>query len=285
MREPPHILVFDSGAGGLSVARAILAKIPSCRLTYAADNAAFPYGLLDDQTLINRVCQQIESLIFACNPDVIVIACNTASTIVLDHLREMSDIPFVGVVPAVKPAAQLTQTGVIGLLATPATVNRDYTLSLIKQFAAGTTVKLYGSNILVTMAEESVFGIPPKKDELAAELDLLLGQNEGDKIDTVVLACTHFPLLVKYLRELPRGRSIRWVDSGEAIARRVEYWIEELGFTPANSRTEGAGISIILSDPDNPTRNIPKAYQAFLTLEDLKPGTPNPANSAGFNQD
>lgn len=268
MREPPHILVFDSGAGGLSVARAVLAKNRSCRLTYAADNAAFPYGLLDDQTLITRVCQQIQSLISACHPDVIVIACNTASTIVLDHLREMSDIPFVGVVPAVKPAAQLTRTGVIGLLATPATVNRDYTLSLIKQFAADMTVKLYGSNTLVTMAEESVFGNFPKPDELAAELDLLFGQSDGDKIDTVVLACTHFPLLVKYLRELPRGRSIHWIDSGEAIARRVKYWIEELGFTPGEILTEGAGINIILSDPDCTNRNIPKAYEAFLTLED-----------------
>src|SRR5690606_19709476 len=120
---------------------------------------AFPYGLLDDETLIKRVCHQIESLISTCDPDVIVIACNTASTIVLEHLRKMSDIPFVGVVPAVKPAAQLTQTGVIGLLATPATVNRDYTLSLIDQFAADVAVKLYGSNTLVTMAEQSVFGI------------------------------------------------------------------------------------------------------------------------------
>lgn len=266
MRKPPHILVFDSGAGGLSVARAILAKNPFRRLTYAADNAAFPYGLLDDESLIKRVCHQIKSLISTCNPDVIVIACNTASTIVLDHLRDMSDIPFVGVVPAVKPAAQLTRTGVIGLLATPATVNRDYTLSLIKQFAADVTVKLYGSNTLVTMAEESVFGISPDPGELAAELDLLFEQNNGDKIDTVVLACTHFPLLVKYLRELPRGRSISWIDSGEAIARRVEYWIEELGFTPCGNRTGETGIDIILSRPDNAGGAINKAYQAFLTL-------------------
>src|SRR5690606_32056209 len=115
-----------SGAGGLSVARAILARISVCRLTYAADNAAFPYGLLDDSTLVKRVRQQIGSLISDCKPDIVVIACNTASTIVLDHLRETFDLPFVGVVPAVKPAAQLTRTGVIGLLATPATVNREY---------------------------------------------------------------------------------------------------------------------------------------------------------------
>lgn len=268
MRESPHILVFDSGAGGLSVARAILAINPSCRMTYAADNAAFPYGLLDDETLIKRVCHQIESLISTCDPDVIVIACNTASTIVLEHLRKMSDIPFVGVVPAVKPAAQLTQTGVIGLLATPATVNRDYTLSLIDQFAADVAVKLYGSNTLVTMAEQSVFGISPNPDELKAELDLLFGQNDGEKIDTVVLACTHFPLLVKYLRELPNGQSIRWIDSGEAIARRVKYWIEELGFAACSDRTEGSGINVILSGPDNTKRNIAVAYQAFLTLAD-----------------
>lgn len=265
MRKCPHILIFDSGAGGLSVARAILAKTPYCSLTYAADNAAFPYGLLDDETLIGRVCQQIESLIARCKPDVIVIACNTASTLALEHLREISSIPFVGVVPAVKPAAQLTKTGVIGLLATPATVNRDYTLSLIEEFAANSTVKLYGSSRLVSMAEESVLGSPPKPDELATELDFLFTQEDGDRIDTVVLACTHFPLLVDHLRELPRGRSIQWIDSGEAIARRVEYWVKELGFILNDNRIATDSLEIILSDPGSVKGSVSEIYRSFLS--------------------
>ncbi|MEJ2116550.1 MAG: aspartate/glutamate racemase family protein, partial [Alphaproteobacteria bacterium] len=132
---PPRLLVFDSGLGGLSVLGALRQAVPEAAITYLADDACFPYGVLADEALIARVCEVVGEAIDKVGPDAVVIACNTASTAVLPSLRAAHSVPFIGTVPAVKPAAQLSHTGLVSVLGTPATVHRDYTHALISEFA------------------------------------------------------------------------------------------------------------------------------------------------------
>ncbi len=220
---PPHILIFDSGVGGLSVAREIRDAVPDCKLSYFFDNAFFPYGTKSDSVLLERIVSQIELLHQAFTPDIVVIACNTASTLVLDALRARFHTPFVGVVPAIKPASASSLSGVIGVLATPATVNRPYTQKLIEDFAQDVKVYLHGSDALVTQAERKLNNQEVVTDVIHAEIETLLRLDKSDSMDTIVLACTHFPLLLEEVDKAANacGRSIHWMDSGKAIARRV----------------------------------------------------------------
>jgi glutamate racemase len=214
----PRILVFDSGVGGLSVLAEIHSRIPRARLIYACDNEAFPYGTMGEEALVTRVDTVLRALISRLDPDILVVACNTASTLALPRIRAHFAKPVVGVVPAIKPAAALSRTRVIGLLATPGTVNRAYTRQLIDDFAGDCTVVRVGSSELVDMAEAKVRGVAPDPDRLRAIVAPLF---DNPATDTLVLACTHFPLLRQEL-ETVAPRSVHWVDSGEAIARRVE---------------------------------------------------------------
>jgi glutamate racemase len=216
----PHVLVFDSGVGGLSVMREIAALLPQIRLTYAADNAAFPYGTKTERELVARVSAVIGTLVDRIAPDIVVIACNTASTTALEAVRKFLTVPVIGVVPAIKPAAAASQSRVIGLLGTRATVASPYTATLIAQFAAGCTVLTYGSPELVEAAERKMQGLPVDMAEVAAVLQRLFGQPGGEKLDTVVLGCTHFPLLGAELAAMS-PHPVTWMDSGAAIARRV----------------------------------------------------------------
>ena len=145
--QAPRILVFDSGVGGLSVAREIQQRLPLNPLVYASDNAFFPYGTKGETELIARVDVVIGELLLRYPAEILVIACNTASTLTLPHLRSKLNVPIVGVVPAIKPAALMSKTGVIGLLATPATVARPYTHELIREYAANCRV--------ISLSEES----------------------------------------------------------------------------------------------------------------------------------
>lgn len=222
-----HVLVFDSGLGGLSIAREIIATAPQCRISYLADTAFFPYGTKSDAALIHRIEEVLTKAIGQLAPDIVVIACNTASTLALQHLRERFRLPFVGVVPAIKPAAGLSATKTLGLLATPATVSRPYTAQLIADFAGDCQVIRFGSHTLVASAEASLCGLAPAAAHIEQELAGLLGQPGGDQIDTIVLACTHFPLLAKHLKEAaPQIR--HWVDSGAAVARQVGVWLQQV---------------------------------------------------------
>jgi glutamate racemase len=218
--NPPQALVFDSGVGGLSVLREIAHLLPQLRLTYAADNAAFPYGTKTEAELVARVSAVIGALVETAKPDIVVIACNTASTTALAAVRQFLTIPVVGVVPAIKPAAASSQSRVIGLLGTKATVSTAYTAALIKQFADGCTVLTHGSPELVEAAERKLQGLPPGDAEIAAAMAHLFGQPGGDRLDTVVLGCTHFPLLAAELAAAA-PHPVAWMDSGAAIARRV----------------------------------------------------------------
>jgi glutamate racemase len=216
----PHALVFDSGVGGLSVMREIATLLPQLRLTYAADNAAFPYGTKTEAELVSRVSAVVGALVEATQPDIVVIACNTASTTALAAVRQFLAVPVIGVVPAVKPAAAVSRSRVIGLLGTRATVASSYTRDLIEQFADGCTVLTHGSPELVEAAERKLQGLPAGEADIAAAVDRLFGQPDGDRLDTVVLGCTHFPLLVRELAAAA-PRQVTWMDSGAAIARRV----------------------------------------------------------------
>jgi glutamate racemase len=217
-----RVLVFDSGVGGLSVFDAIAASGHALELDYAADNAWLPYGLKSDEELRARVPALLARLAAQWSPDAVVVACNTASTIALEQVRAALSLPVVGVVPPIKPAAAQTQSGVIGLLATPATVQRAYTDDLIAQFAAGKQVVRFGSAALVDAAERKLRGEEISNSAITEALEGLFGAAGGDRIDVVALACTHFPLLANELAAAA-PRPCVWLDSGAAIARRVAH--------------------------------------------------------------
>jgi glutamate racemase len=243
-----RVLVFDSGVGGLSVFDAIAASGHAFELDYAADNAWLPYGLKTDEQLRARVPALLTSLVRQWAPEAVVVACNTASTIALEPIRAALSVPVVGVVPPIKPAAGLTRTGVIGLLATPATVQRAYTNDLITQFADGKRVIRFGSAALVEAAERKLQGGAADQTAITEAIEGLFSTPGGAEIDVVALACTHFPLLAAELAAAA-PRPCVWLDSGEAIARRVAHvLIAEQGSTrvgrAAFTSADGAHASL-----------------------------------------
>jgi len=221
-----RVLIFDSGVGGLSVYDQIITLSPSIQCHYLFDNAYFPYGELPRELLVNRLTQLLSDFIALHPTDLIVIACNSASTIALEDLREHFSIPIVGVVPAIKPATRTTNNNVIGLLATPATIERVYTSQLISEFAAGKTVLRIGSTRLVQLAEDKLIGKALLIDDFKAVLAPWL-DNQAGMPDTLVLGCTHFPL-IKTEIESCFSRPIRLVDSGKAIALRVKQLLKNI---------------------------------------------------------
>lgn len=221
---PPTIVIFDSGVGGLSVYDEIRQLLPNARYIFAFDNDGFPYGEKPAELIVLRTKQLIEQIALNYSVDLVVIACNTASTVVLPTLRQHFSFPIVGVVPAIKPAVKLTRNGVIGLLATRATINRQYTHDLINQFAEHCEVELIGSARLVELAEEKLHGKSINHNELT---EILLPWLALAKIpDTIVLGCTHFPLLKTEL-QLVLPTTCQFIDSGAAIARRVYSLLEK----------------------------------------------------------
>jgi glutamate racemase len=217
-----RVLVFDSGVGGLSVFDAIAASGHAFELDYAADNAWLPYGLKTDEQLRARVPALLTSLVRQWAPEAVVVACNTASTIALEPIRAALTVPVVGVVPPIKPAAAMTRTGIVGLLATPATVQRAYTNDLITQFADGKRVIRFGSAALVEAAERKLRGEEVGQAAVTEAIQGLFSVPGGAEIDVVALACTHFPLLAAELAAAA-PRPCVWLDSGEAIARRLAH--------------------------------------------------------------
>lgn len=226
MPTPPTILVFDSGLGGLTVFREVARARPDARYVYVADDAFFPYGEQPEGALVERVVALMGELIASHRPALIVIACNTASTIVLPHLRERFAVPFVGTVPAIKPACAASVTRQVSVLGTKATVSREYTRKLIQDFANGADVTLVGSARLAALAEAELRGEAAADPELLAELAPCFVDEGSRRTDTVVLACTHFPLLLERLERLSPW-PVRFIDPAPAIARRVTGLIGE----------------------------------------------------------
>lgn len=219
-RAAPTILVFDSGLGGLTVLTEVTRARPDADIVYAADDAAFPYGRLDEAALIGRVLAVMERLVARFHPDLVVIACNTASTLVLPALRARFAIPFVGTVPAIKPAAERSRSRLISVLATPGTVARDYTRGLIETYAGACEVTLVGSTRLAGLAEAALKGEPVADADIRDEIAPCFVERDGRRTDVVTLACTHYPLLLARLQRLAPW-PVEWIDPAPAIARRV----------------------------------------------------------------
>lgn len=212
------LLFFDSGVGGLSVLGPTRALLPNAPIVYAADNAAFPYGTKSEAELAARVPALLGRLVERFRPRLAVIACNTASTIALDHVRAALDIPVVGTVPAIKPAAEVSKTRVIGVLGTEATVRQPYVDDLSARFAADCQVIRHGSKELVQLAEAKLAGESIDPTAVAAAMGPLRDAND---MDVVVLACTHFPLLADEIAKALPG--VAQVDGGAGIARRIAF--------------------------------------------------------------
>jgi glutamate racemase len=218
------VVVFDSGLGGLSVVRAVRELMPELGLAYVADDAAFPYGDMEAGALRDHILRVMEDVIARFSPTAVVIACNTASTLVLEPLRAAHRPPFVGTVPAIKPAAERSGTGVFSVLATPATIERDYTRDLITQFAAGCHVRLVGAPDLARMAEAHLLGRPIDRERLGEQIAPCFYEAEGRRSDIVVLACTHYPFLTGPMEDVAPW-PVTWLDPAPAIARRLKQVI------------------------------------------------------------
>lgn len=221
--DPSHapILFFDTGLGGLSVLRPTLKLIPLAPIVYATDYRGLPYGEKSEAEVGTRVSALLGRLVERFRPRLVVIACNTASTIALSHVRSALDTPFVGTVPAIKPAAAISTTRVIGVLGTAATVRQPYVDQLIRDHAADCTVIRHGAPALVTEAEAMLRGHAVDQAVIKAAIDGLRDQPGGERLDAVALACTHFPLLYAQLAEA-FGSSVSLLDGGTGIARRVQ---------------------------------------------------------------
>ncbi|GJD42585.1 Glutamate racemase [Methylobacterium cerastii] len=231
----PTILVFDSGLGGLTVLEQVRRARPDARYVYAADDAAFPYGRLSEPVLVQRVLDVMARLIATHRPDLVVIACNTASTLVLPALRQRFPTPFVGVVPPIKPAAETSRSRLVTLLATPGTVARSYTRDLIATYAAACSVTSVGSHHLANYAEAELAGTPVDDAAIAAEIaPCFVTAEDGRRTDVVCLACTHYPLLRPRFERLAPW-PVTWIDPAPAIARRVT---QLLGSTPRDARSD-----------------------------------------------
>lgn len=229
------ILIFDSGIGGLSVVAPLRRRLPEAALVYACDNAMLPYGIRPDEWLVSRILAVCEAAVVVSQCATLVVACNTASTLALDALRAHLRVPVVGTVPAIKPAAKLSRSRHIGLLATSATVGRPYTERLIREFAADCRVTRVAADPLVAQAERLLAGEAPDPAVIREALAPLWADPE---LDTVILGCTHFPLLRPQLLEaLPS--SVTLVDSSEAIARRVA----EVTVDPERRRGQAASFA------------------------------------------
>ncbi len=221
------VAIYDSGVGGLSIYQALREACPQFEYLFVSDNQAYPYGTKAEDELLERVLNVSERIIQQASPDILVLACNTASTVCLPSLRARYKIAVVGVVPAIKPAAQISRSKVIGLLATPATINRPYTESLIDQFAPMCTVTRVGSTDLVDLAEAKLQGLPVELSKLQDILEPFLST---PNLDTLALACTHFPLLKDEISAVfeSAAKPLVLIDSGLAIAKRVESLVADL---------------------------------------------------------
>ncbi|MFT4120355.1 glutamate racemase [Bradyrhizobium sp.] len=259
MSNSPTILVFDSGLGGLTVLREVVAARPDAHYVYVADDAFFPYGHHTEDEIIARVVPLMGEMIGTHDPDLVVIACNTASTLVLSHLRAAYSVPFVGTVPAIKPACARSKTRRVSVLGTKGTVKREYTKALIRDFAQGCEVTLVGSPELASLAERALGGNPISDRDILAELTpCFVGdpKDAGARTDTVVLACTHYPLLLDRLTTLAPW-PVEWIDPAPAIARRVS---DLLG--PRSGDIAQSGAEMIFTS--NRTHGLAAALTPFF---------------------
>ena len=260
MAGAARILVFDSGLGGLTVARAIRRLAgDAVSLSYAADFAGFPYGDWEEQALRAHLLRLVGRLAARARADVVVIACNTASTLALDALRAAyPEVPFVGTVPAIKPAAKLSESGIIGVLATPGTVRREYTEKLIHTFAWHRRVVLHGAPRLAALAEEKLRSGTVNLSALREEIaPVFVRGAHGARTDVVVLGCTHYPLLLPELEQAAPW-PVRFIDPSAAIARQA---LRVAGLAREGTKAQGSAAETQVGGGAQDERN----GQAFIT--------------------
>lgn len=214
------LLLFDSGVGGLSVLAEVRRLLPHAPVIYAADNGGLPYGPKSEAEVAARVCGLLGRMAERYRPRLICIACNTASTIALGMVRDVLEIPIVGTVPAIKPAAEQTRTGTIGLLGTAATIRQPYVDRLEAEFAQGKLLLRAAAPELVSAAEAKLLGEVVSSAVYQRAAATLRDQPGGAAIDTVVLACTHFPLVEAELAAA-FGPGVSFVHGAAGIARRI----------------------------------------------------------------
>ena len=255
MNPDAPLLFFDSGVGGLSVLGPTRALLPNAPIVYAADSAGFPYGTRSDADLAVRVPALLGRLVERYQPRLAVIACNTASTITLDAVRAALDIPVVGTVPAIKPAAELSKSRIIGVLGTLATVRQAYVDDLSARFATDCRVVRHGSAELVELAEAKLAGQPIDADAVRASIQPMIEGAEG--MDVMVLACTHFPLLAEEIAAAFPG--IAQVDGGAGIARRIAFLTADQPWPD----TPSPGIAVFTATP--PASLMPALERFGLT--------------------
>lgn len=220
------LLFFDTGVGGLSILREAQKLLPTAPVVYAADYAGMPYGMKTEAELSTRIPLLLGRLVERYKPQLVTMACNTASTIALDVVRSVLDIPVVGTVPAVKPASLMTKTGVIGLLGTSATIRQPYVDRLASEFAADKKLLRFGAPDLVHAAEAKLRGEVPDPKIFDEAVAGLTRQEHGDEIDTVILACTHFPLVQEELQK-SFAKPVQFIDGAQGIARRICFLTQE----------------------------------------------------------
>jgi len=254
------ILFFDSGVGGLSVLQPTLELLPQAPIVYAADSAGFPYGKRSEAEIASRVPALLGRLVERYHPRLAVIACNTASTIALEHVRSALDLPVVGTVPAIKPAAELSKSRVIGVLGTEATVRQPYVDDLAAKFASDCTIVRHGSPELVELAEAKLAGEEISIEAVRAAAQPMFDAPDGNRIDTVVLACTHFPLLDDELRAA--FPDVRTVHGGDGIARRIAWLTRDQPWPEAAS----PGLMLFTSA----TRTPPLAALSRFGIGEIK---------------
>ena len=228
-----RILIYDSGVGNQPIAQSVRNEIPEAELYLLSDSAFFPYGERNDNELIARVITVLDHALSEIEPDILVLGCNTLSTIALDEIRSRYQLPIVGVVPAIKPAAEASITKVIGLLATPATIHRSYTDDLITKFASDCVVVRLGSTELVHMAEDKVAGVAVDINKLSEILQPIHESVQRQSLDQVILGCTHFPLLADEISTVLPNVAIQ--DSSDAIGRQVKRLALEASCSSATS--------------------------------------------------
>lgn len=252
------VLVFDSGIGGLTVLREARVLMPERGFIYVADDAGFPYGGWEEDGLRQRILSLFTQLLDTYQPEICIIACNTAFTLAGADLRAaFPDMTFVGTVPAIKPAAERTRSGLVSVLATPGTVKRAYTRDLIQSFASQCHVRLVGSENLARMAESWIRGESVSDDAVLAEISPCFIEDQGRRTDIVVLACTHYPFMANVFRRLAPW-PVDWLDPAEAIARQARRKVEVL---QGAEHPEGFDFAIFTSgQPDFTTRRLMQGF-------------------------
>jgi glutamate racemase len=252
------VLVFDSGIGGLTVLRELRVLMPERSFVYVADDAGFPYGNWDEPALKQRLLSLFGDLLQEYDPEVSVIACNTAFTLAGADLRATyRGHTFVGTVPAIKPAAERTRSGLISVLATPGTVRRAYTRDLIQSFARQCHVRLVGSENLARMAEAYIRGETLSDADVLAEISDCFYEKDGRKTDIVVLACTHYPFMANMFRKLAPW-PVDWIDPAEAIARQARRLVPMLDDLTPEHHSDRAVLTS--GKPDFSTRRLMQGF-------------------------